>query len=47
MEYQMGSPHGVRKIECEGLWTRLGNYLVWSEVLFGEFLRWAGHPKVL
>ena len=47
MEYRMGSPYGVRKVECEGLWTRLGNYLVWSEILFGEFLRWASRPEVL
>ena len=38
MEYRMGSPYDVRKAECEGLWTGLGNYLVWSEVLFREFL---------
>jgi len=38
MEYRMGSPYGVWKAECKGLWTGLGNYFVWSEVLFGEFL---------
>jgi len=38
MEYRMGSLHGIQKAECEGLRTGLGNYLVWSEVLFGEFL---------
>jgi len=38
MEYKISNPHGVQKAECEGLWTGLGNYLVWSEVLFGEFL---------
>ena len=38
MEYRMGSSHGVQKAKCEGLRTGLGNYLVWSEVLFGEFL---------
>ena len=38
MEYRMGSPYGVWKAECKGLRTGLGNYFVWSEVLFGEFL---------
>jgi len=38
MEYRMGSPHDVQKAECEGLRTGLGDYLVWSEILFGEFL---------
>ena len=38
MEHRMNGPHGVWKVECEGLQTGLGNYLVWSEVLFGEFL---------
>jgi len=47
MEYRMGSPHGVQKAECEGLRTGLGNYFIWSEVLFREFLRWASRPEVL
>jgi len=47
MEYWMGSPHGVREAECKGLRTGLSNYLIWSEILFGEFLRWASHLEVL
>jgi len=38
MEHKMNGPHGVWKMECEGLWTGLGDYLIWSKVLFGEFL---------
>jgi len=47
MEYRMGSPHGIQKAKCEGLQTGLGNYLVWSKILFREFLRWASCPEVL
>jgi len=47
MEYRMDGSHGLRKAECKGLQTRLGDYLVWSEVLFGEFFRWASRPEVL
>jgi len=39
MEHRMNGPHGVQKTECEGLWTRLSNYFIWSEVLFREFFR--------
>jgi len=38
MEHRMNSPHDVQKAEYKGLRTGLGNYLIWSEVLFGEFL---------
>ena len=38
MEYRMNGPYGIRKAECEGLRTGLGNYLIWSEVLFRKFL---------
>jgi len=38
IEYRMDSSHGLRKAKYEGLRTGLGNYLVWSKVLFGEFL---------
>jgi len=38
MEHKMNSPHAVWKAECEGLWTGLSNYFIWSEVLFREFL---------
>jgi len=47
MEYRMGSPHDVQKAECEGLQTGLGNYLIWSKVLFGEFLQWVSRPEIL
>ena len=47
MEYRMDGPHGLWKLECKGLRTGLGNYLVWSEVSFGEFFRWASRPEVL
>jgi len=38
IEHRVNGPHGVWKAECEGLWTGLSNYFIWSEVLFGEFL---------
>ena len=38
MEYRIDGLHSVRKAECKGLWTRLSNDLIWSEVLFREFL---------
>ena len=38
MEHRVNGPHGIWKAECEGLWTRLSNYFIWSKVLFGEFL---------
>jgi len=47
MEYRMDGPHCLRKLECEGLRTGLDDYLVWSEVSFGEFFRWASCPEVL
>ena len=37
MEHRMNGPYSIWKVEYEGLWTGLGNYLVWSKVLFGEF----------
>jgi len=38
IEHRVDGSHGVWKTKCEGLWTRLSNYFIWSEVLFGEFL---------
>ena len=39
MEHRVNGSHGVRKVECEGLWTRLSNYFIWSKVLFREFFQ--------
>jgi len=47
IEYRMDGPHGLWKVECEQLRTGLGNYLIWSEILFGEFFRWACCPEIL
>ena len=38
IEYRMDGPHGVWEAECEELQTQLSNDLIWSEVLFREFL---------
>ena len=39
MEHKVNSSYGVQKAECERLRTRLSDYFIWSEVLFGELLR--------
>ena len=38
IEHRMNGPYGIQKAECEGLQTRLSNYLIWSKVLFEELL---------
>ena len=47
IEHRVNGSHGVWQAEYEGLWTGLSNYFIWSEVLFGELLRWASCPEVL
>ena len=39
MEHRMNGSYGVWQAEYEGLQTRLSNYFIWSEVLFGEFFQ--------
>ena len=34
----MDGPHSIWKVKYEGLQTQLSNDLIWSEVLFEEFL---------
>jgi len=47
MEHRVNGSHNVWKMECEELQTGSSNYLIWSEVLFGEFLRWVSCPEIL
>ena len=47
MEHRVNGFHNVQKVECEGLQTGLSNYLIWSEVLFEEFLRRTSCPEIL
>jgi len=39
IEHRVHSFHGVQKIKCKELQTRLSNYFIWSKVLFGEFFQ--------
>ena len=39
MEHRVNGLYGIWKAECEGLWTGLSNYFIWSKVLFGEFFQ--------
>jgi len=47
VKHRVNSSHCFRKMECERLRTRLSNYLIWSEVLFGEFFRWTRCTEIL
>ena len=47
MEHGVNGLHGIWKMESERLHAGPSNYFVWSEVLFGEFFRWACCPEIL